>query len=229
MDPTCGCSLVSIGYDKDFAELADDASALTQPPVPAPGWQCVDFDAVELTVQVPDGVLLDLGATAKALAADLAAEAIAEQIGCGVLVNLGGDIAVSGQAPEGGWRIGVDDGVTYASTAEGGCCGRRRTDRRARRGHRGRRHRHFLPVRAGLAPGSPGPAPHRGAEHRAACRNLLGRCLSRRRHLRRREHGQHGLDHPRPGEAQQWLQSLSLPARLAKPDGRVVTTGGWPP
>jgi thiamine biosynthesis lipoprotein len=28
--------------------------------------------------------------------------------------------------------------------------------------------------------------------------------------------------------AQQWLQSLSLPARLAKPDGRVVTTGGWP-
>ena len=29
VDPTCGRSLVSLGYDKDFAELADDTSALT--------------------------------------------------------------------------------------------------------------------------------------------------------------------------------------------------------
>jgi thiamine biosynthesis lipoprotein len=25
-----------------------------------------------------------------------------------------------------------------------------------------------------------------------------------------------------------WLNALSLPARLARPDGTVVTTGGWP-
>ena len=29
VDPTCGGSLVRLGYDKDFAELADDTSALT--------------------------------------------------------------------------------------------------------------------------------------------------------------------------------------------------------
>jgi thiamine biosynthesis lipoprotein len=28
--------------------------------------------------------------------------------------------------------------------------------------------------------------------------------------------------------ARPWLQSLNLPARLATPDGLVVTTGGWP-
>ena len=28
--------------------------------------------------------------------------------------------------------------------------------------------------------------------------------------------------------AQQWLQGLAMPARLARPDGRVVTTAGWP-
>ncbi len=30
------------------------------------------------------------------------------------------------------------------------------------------------------------------------------------------------------GQAQQWLQELAMPARLARPDGLVVTTGGWP-
>ena len=47
----------------------------------------------------PGGVVLDLGATAKALAADRAARArVAAATGCGVLVNLGGDIADRGPA-----------------------------------------------------------------------------------------------------------------------------------
>ncbi len=228
VDPTCGCSLVSIGYDKDFAELADDASALTQPPAPAPGWQCVDFDAGELTVQVPDGVLLDLGATAKALAADLAADAIGEQIGCGVLVNLGGDIAVSGQAPEGGWRIGVDDGVTDASTAEGPAAagaaptaapvvaieaGGIATSCPSVRGwRRGNQALHHIVV----------PSTGQPAEiYWAAVSVAAATCVDAN------TASTASIIRGRP--AQQWLQSLSLPARLAKPDGRVVTTGGWPP
>ncbi len=111
VDPTCGHSLVRLGYDRDFDELAADTSGLTKPPAPAAGWRCVEFDADERTVRVPSGVLLDLGATAKALAADRAADAVFERLGCGVLVNLGGDIAVAGQAPDGGWRVGVDDGA----------------------------------------------------------------------------------------------------------------------
>jgi len=114
VDPTCGRSLIALGYDRDFAELARNTSVLTGPPAPAAGWQCVDLDPVRRTVRVPPGVLIDLGATAKALAADLAAHAIWAGLATGVLVNLGGDISIAGQAPQGGWRVGVDDGVTEA-------------------------------------------------------------------------------------------------------------------
>src|SRR5207247_1367683 len=50
-----------------------------------------------------------VGATAKAWAADRAAARIAGELGCGALVNLGGDIAVAGVAPPGGWRVRVQD------------------------------------------------------------------------------------------------------------------------
>ena len=58
-------------------------------------------------VRIPRGVRLDLGSTAKALAADRAAARIAQTIGDGVLVSLGGDVAVAGPAPAGGWAIGI--------------------------------------------------------------------------------------------------------------------------
>nr|BFF16384.1 hypothetical protein GCM10025699_76870 [Microbacterium flavescens] len=45
---------------------------------------------------VPAGVRLDLGATAKAVAADLIAARVLTELGCGVLVSLGGDIATAG-------------------------------------------------------------------------------------------------------------------------------------
>ena len=55
------------------------------------------------------GVVLDLGATAKAVAADRSARTVAERLGCGVLVGLGGDIATAGAAPDGGWQVDVQD------------------------------------------------------------------------------------------------------------------------
>ena len=72
-----------------------------------PDWRSVRLRGRELTV--PDGVLLDLGATAKAVAADRAAARVFSELGVGVLVALGGDIATAGPAPEGGWRILVQD------------------------------------------------------------------------------------------------------------------------
>ena len=62
--------------------------------------------------------MLDLGATAKALAADRAAAAIVAAVGGGVLVNLGGDIRVAGAPPDGGWPVGIADDVGFdTSTA----------------------------------------------------------------------------------------------------------------
>src|SRR5258708_7353670 len=101
------------------SELSALTAAATAPPAPAPGWRCVEAEAREHTGRVPAGVRLDFGATAKALTADRAAQAITARLGCGVLVNLGGDIAVAGQPPEGGWKVGVDDGVTSAPAGPG--------------------------------------------------------------------------------------------------------------
>ena len=74
-----------------------------------PGWRTVELDAPRSTIRLARGVELDLGATAKALAADRAAERAHERAGCGVLVGLGGDIAVAGPAPASGWRVRVTD------------------------------------------------------------------------------------------------------------------------
>ena len=45
VDPTCGHSLVRLGYDRDYAELAADTSELPLPPAPAAGWHRVQLDA----------------------------------------------------------------------------------------------------------------------------------------------------------------------------------------
>jgi len=217
VDPTCGSSLVRLGYDKDFAELAADTSALPGPPIPAPGWRLVELDSGQLSVRLPRGVMLDLGATAKAFAADLAAETIHEQIGCGVLVNLGGDIAVAGAAPEGGWRIGVDDQPGDGrATREQPCvaveAGGIATSCPAVRGwRRGGRDLHHIVV----------PATGRPADiywtsvSVAAATCVDANTASTASIIRGRQ-------------ALRWLHDLNLPARLTRPGGAVVTTGGWP-
>ena len=66
---------------------------------PVPGWRRVELDQQARRVRLPAGTQLDLGATAKAWAADHCAELIAGRLGCGVLVSLGGDLAVAGPVP----------------------------------------------------------------------------------------------------------------------------------
>lgn len=117
VDPTVGQVLVALGYDRDFAQLQGAASRSISI-VPAPGWRTVRIDVDAGTVTIPRGVSLDLGATAKALAADRAAAA-AQHLGCGVLVGLGGDFALAGPAPDGGWRIRVTDDHRSDVTAPG--------------------------------------------------------------------------------------------------------------
>jgi thiamine biosynthesis lipoprotein len=107
VDPTIGSALVELGYDRDFDEIRGDAPANDLPAQPAPGWWQIGLYPETRTVSVPSGVHLDLGSSAKALAADRAAHRIANALGCGVLVNLGGDVAVAGPSPIGGWAVGI--------------------------------------------------------------------------------------------------------------------------
>jgi thiamine biosynthesis lipoprotein len=106
VDPTIGEAIRVLGYDTTFERLTDGRPAVVRLGW-VPGWQCVELDDVRGMVTVPRGVELDVGATAKALAVDLAAAAAAEASGAGALVSIGGDMASSGQAPADGWTIGV--------------------------------------------------------------------------------------------------------------------------
>jgi thiamine biosynthesis lipoprotein len=109
VDPTVGDALVLSGYDRDFARVRGSSVRRVRAGRVA-GWRVVELDRAAGTVRVPDGVRLDLGATAKALAADRAAErALAAGPATGVLVNLGGDIATAGDAPPEGWPVRVAD------------------------------------------------------------------------------------------------------------------------
>jgi thiamine biosynthesis lipoprotein len=107
VDPTIGAALCGLGYDRDFAAVTGRLVAPAVRVFAGPDWRSVRLHGDELTV--PDGVLLDLGATAKAVAADRAAMLVAARLGVGVLVALGGDIATAGPAPAGGWRVLVQD------------------------------------------------------------------------------------------------------------------------
>ena len=219
VDPTCGQSLVRLGYDRDFAQARRDTTALAAPPAPAAGWQTVELDTQRRTVRVPDAVMLDLGATAKALAADRAAARIHSAVGCGVLVNLGGDIRVAGDPPAGGWRVGILDDPASAPAAHsepsqaviitGGGLATSSTGARAWR--RGRTRMHHI-----VAPGTGRPADSCWRTVSVAAATCVDANTASTAAILRGE------------RAPQWLDELRLPARLVRHDGTTVIVGGWP-
>jgi len=218
VDPTVGAAMSAVGYDRDFEEI--QRAGQTEQPVTVrtvPGWREVRLEGRTLTM--PTGIQLDLGATAKAWAADRSAARIARQAGCGVLVSLGGDIAVAGSAPEGGWRIRVQD-VTgspdeppegpYALVAirDGGLA---TSSTRARRWQRGGDVlHHILDPRTGL-PAEPVWRTVSVAAGTCADANAASTAAVIR--------GRAALG---------WLAKLGLPSRLVDATGAVFTVAGWP-
>ena len=108
VDPTLGRAMADLGYDRDFALLPSDSPAAVRIRRLA-DWRTIELDVARSRVRIPAGVRLDLGATAKAFAADRAARDIQSACGGAVLVGLGGDITVAGPAPAGGWAVRVQD------------------------------------------------------------------------------------------------------------------------
>ena len=228
VDPTCGGALAALGYDRDFARLPQGPGDPGQPgPVPpgpvltatpAAGWQAVDLDERRRRVRIPAGVLLDLGATAKALTADRAATAIAAAAGCGVLVNLGGDIRVAGEPPDGGWCVGIADDVGPGEVpqgcaqavvlAEGGLATSSTTVRSWRRGP--------ATVHHILVPATGLPARTCWRTASVAAASCLDANAASTAAIIRGERA--------PG----WLATLGLPARLVRHDGTVHAVAGWP-
>ena len=213
VDPTVGSALCRLGYDRDFASVAGGVPGTLPEPSPVPGWRSVVLDHTASTVALPAGTLLDLGATAKAWAADRSAAVIAAHLGCGVLVSLGGDLAVEA-APAGGFTVGVadicgdPDAPTAVSIASGGLA------------TSGVGNRHWLlgttPVHHVLDPatGLPVATPWRTVTV-AAASGVDANTASTASLVR-------------GAAAPDWLAARGLPARLVTHDGSVVTVAGWP-
>ncbi|HWD06289.1 MAG TPA: FAD:protein FMN transferase [Amycolatopsis sp.] len=216
VDPTVGQAVCDLGYDRDFDALERDVATPVEPAGEVPGWWRIILDSARREVAVPRGVQLDLGATAKAWAADRAAATIAAELGCGVLVGLGGDLAIAGPAPDRGWQVVVGDdhaatdplrdpvvaltggGLATSSTV----C---RTWRRA-----GRTVHHIVDPRTGDIPEpcwrtvTVAAATCADANTASTAAVVLGE------------------------RAPAWLARHRLPARLVATDGHVLGVAGWP-
>ena len=120
VDPTVGRAMRAVGYDDDFDRVRTRTEPISIRLEPIPGWRAIQFDSRARTIGVPKGVEIDLGSTGKALASDLAAAAALAAMGQGgVLVSLGGDIAMAGDVPAGGWRILVAEDSDTPPASDG--------------------------------------------------------------------------------------------------------------
>jgi FAD:protein FMN transferase len=106
VDPTVGSALAALGYDRHFEDIESRPLHLADFG-PVPGFRHLHLDPVRRTARIPREVRLDLGSSAKALLADRAAARVANELGSGVLISIGGDIAVAGKPPPDGWPVGI--------------------------------------------------------------------------------------------------------------------------
>jgi thiamine biosynthesis lipoprotein len=222
VDPTVAAAVINVGYDRDIGEvlmrvIGDEVSGSQglSRGIPAPGGWLLRHDPESARLLVPPGVGIDLGLTAKAFAADRAAQRIARIIDGGVLVSLGGDIAVAGEAPPHGWQIEVADDhragpVSHqlVSITSGGLATSSTATRRWRT-RSGWAH-HIIDPRSG---DNPAPGWRTVAVAAASCVDanaastaaiVLGPA------------------------APDWLTRHGLPALLVDDKGAVTTIGGWP-
>ncbi|OII22615.1 hypothetical protein BIV03_12840 [Curtobacterium sp. MCBA15_016] len=213
VDPTLGARMASLGYDAAFADA---------PPVPTPeavaraldgrpAWQRVLLSGTFL--RVPEGVTLDLGATAKAAAADMAAASITARLGIGALVSLGGDVATAGPDPSGGWQVRVqdldDDPAGHVRIASGWSVATSST-RKRRWEQDGHARHHILDPRWGL-PAEPVWRSVTVVAPSCVTANTMTTAAVVRGH-----------------GATEMLRRSGRAARLVAADGAVVRIGGWP-
>jgi thiamine biosynthesis lipoprotein len=210
VDPCLGRALVSLGYDDDLAAVRRRTTWGSVPDAGRLGaWR--ELEITGDAVRVPAGTALDLGATAKAWAADVVATTVAKALACTAVVSLGGDVSVQGDGgPE--WPVRVselpgDDGELV--WVRGGLATSTTLARRWR-GPQGSVVHHLLDPRTGLpVDGTLRSVTCAGSDALAAntastAALVLG------------------------DEAAAWLEAQDVAARLVDADGVVTTVGAWP-
>ena len=216
VDPTLGFILIDLGYSEDIAKLAptqagDRTIVKMEVSERRPGWTRVRLEGSELTV--PADLMLDLGASGKALAVDLAVAEVAKQLGCAALVNIGGDLATAGPALADGWQIVVQDlphdPRQQVTLAAGAAMATSSTQKR-RWSKGGQAFHHLLDPHSGL------PADPVWRSVTVAAKDCL------------RANAYSSAAIVRGFRAVDWLDALGISARFVDRQGRIVTTGSWP-
>jgi thiamine biosynthesis lipoprotein len=209
--PTLGGVLRDLGYDRSWPAMrarSRPARFLVQR---APRWDDVHLDGTALTV--PPGVSLDLGSTAKAWTADHAARSVADRLGVGVLVGLGGDLASAGPGPTGGWRVLVrdhhEDPSVVVTLPPGSAVATSST--RSRRWRSGGRELHHV-----IDPTTCQPVADAWRCVTVAARD----CVTANTHST--------AALVQGTRAVAWLQGRGHPARLLRADGSVTVVNRWP-
>ena len=213
--PLLGRPLVQLGYDRDLASLVEveDSMPILAEPVPLDAWRSIECDR-DGGLLVPAGMALDLGATAKAWASDVVGAAIVGELQTGVIVSVGGDVAIGADPREGAlpWPIEITTlpgGPVDArlSIDEGGLATSSTVVRRWRRG--GVERHHVLDPRTGLSAQTPWRAVTAtgstclAANTASTAAVVLG------------------------ADAVDWLIHRAVAARLVDDAGAVVTTPVW--
>ncbi len=214
VDPTVGSALRGLGYDRDLRLVPRDGR-LVAVVRPVPGHRALrlDGDVLQVRPGVDPAEVIDLGATAKAWAADTGARLVAGTLGTGVLVSLGGDVATAGPGPDGAWRVSVADDVRdpaqTVALEPGWAMATSSTVRRTWRAADGTHH-HVVDPRTGrdadpvwrtVTVAAPSCLRANAASTAAV---VLG------------------------PDAPAWLRDRGLDARLVGADGRTTLVGGWP-
>lgn len=212
VDFTVGSAVIASGYDADLdVVLARGGYSQPTQPVKGPGWERVLRGGAG-RVATPRGTVLDFGATAKAHAADTIAGRLEASLPGGFLVNLGGDIATAGPAPDGGWRVGVeaaDGGVRQVVAITDQGIATSSTQLRRWRTDAGAVH-HIVDPRTGCT------AAAVWAHVTCIASDALEANTASTASIVLGE------------EAPAWLEANGVAARLERPDGGVVVTADWP-
>lgn len=215
VDPCLGRTMVALGYDTTIRSVRTRDPRSFPAPLPyrhrPHAWREVRLDP-EGALRIPSDCALDLGATAKAWAADLVAAAVADELGCRAVVSLGGDVRIHGREGP-AWPVRVTESPADADAelvllAGGGLATSSTCARRWRTGDT--EQHHLLDPRTGRPVDGPwrtatATGPTCVAANVATTAALvLG------------------------DQAVGWLSERSVTARLVALDGTVTTTGDWP-
>ena len=212
VDLTVGRRVEEIGYTVTFRDVPADGPPLHLRIRSIAGWRALTYDPNAHTLRLPAETAIDLGASGKAWAADRAASEVAARLGVAVAVDCGGDIAVAGPALQGGWpiRVATDvDADVYQDITvyDGGLATSGTTMRKWRRGTQELHHiidpSTGLPARTPWVMASVAAATCVEANAAATAALIMGM------------------------PAIDWLDALSLPARLVDGQGGVHFAGGW--